>query len=160
MQLILLVSFPNCVLFKQVLQQVFHHQIFYRSLSLSRVFLFESISRVHYISFTYGKIHRTFSLFIFVKATFLVSVSSVFIREKQAKGVRERVSGKERERGNSIAKQKMFLLGRQLLQEESSQWKSCCCCCSPSSYTFSTSPPPLLPPPPPPLCMSIKTKFK
>lgn len=152
-------SFPNCVLLEQVLQQVFHHHIFYSSLSLSRVFLFESISRVHYISFTYGKIHRTFSLFIFVKATFLVSVSSVFIREKEAKGERGREEN-ERERGNSIAKQKMLLLGRQLLQEESSQWKSCCCCCSPSSYTFSTSPPPLLPPPPPPLCMSIKTKFK
>lgn len=98
MQLILLVSFPNCVLFKQVLQQVFHHHIFYSSLSLSRVFLFESISRVHYISFTYGKIHRTFSLFIFVKATFLVSVSSVFIREKQAKGEGEGEWGRERKR--------------------------------------------------------------
>lgn len=69
----------------------------YLPLSLSGVFLFESISRVHYISFTYGRIHRTFSLFIFVKATFLVSVSSVFIREKEAKGSGEREGERKKE---------------------------------------------------------------
>lgn len=159
MQLILLVSFPNCVLFKQVLQQVFHHHIFYSSLSLSRVFLFESISRVHYISFTYGKIHRTFSLFIFVKATFLVSVSSVFIREKEAKGEGEGEWGRERKReqyskaknvatGTTAAARGVIPMEKLLLLLLSLFLHFLY-----FTTSFATSSPS-------PLCMSIKTKFK
>lgn len=160
MQLILLVSFPNCVLLQQVLQQVFHHHIFYSSPYLSLVFSFSKVF-LECITFHLLTAKSTeHSLCSFSLRQLFSFRCQVFLLERNRQREKERESGKERSRGNSIAKQKMLLLGRQLLQEESSQWKSCCCCCSPSSYTFSTSPPPLLPPPPPPLCMSIKTKFK